>query len=186
MSDNNVDALADVDLSQSQNPHPPPSNSYVGFFLEYPSHPQFLVAAATAAFVFFLVSLPQVYQSTSNVVNYLEPNSVKLFENNCPTADGKFLHTLLFFAIMFAIGKIKNVYGLNQPKKSNALLAKYAFYGSLLYFFLASSDSYHLSGKLVSGLADPNGCPFFKGLLVHSVVFFCFVLLTCYFPRDPC
>ncbi len=186
MNDLNPDVLADVDLSQSQNPQPsPPSTSFVGFFLEYPSHPQFLVAAATAALVFFLVSLPQVYQSTKEAVNYVNPNMV-LFENNCPTAEGKFLHTLLFFAIMFAIGKIKNVYDASQHKKSNALLAKYAFYGSLLYFFLASSDSYHLSGKLLSGLADPNGCPFFKGLLVHSVVFYCFVLLTCYFPRDPC
>lgn len=136
-----------------------------------------LMCSALAAVIFILVSLPQVYGQTDRVMS--------TYADGCPTSEGKYLHAAVFFALVFALMKLgARMKWSGMEQKSDALHAKYAFYATLLFFVLASSDSYHLSSRLWSGLADARGCPNVTGVIVHGVVFMVVLLLVMYFPKD--
>ena len=136
-----------------------------------------IMCSATAAAIFMIVSLPQAYTQSSRLT--------RTFSDACPTPEGKFIHAALFFAINYFIMKVmasKKYHGME--KKSDGLLARYAFTGTLLFFLLSSTDSYKLTGKIVPGLANENGCPEVKGVIVHGLVFLVILVLTMYFPKD--
>lgn len=136
-----------------------------------------IMCSAFAAAIFMLVSLPQTYTYSSK----LTPTMTE----SCPTPEGKFIHAALFFAINYFLMKLaasQKFHGMET--KSDGLLAKYAFIGTLLFFLLSSTDSYRLTGKLVSGLANEAGCPEVKGVIVHGLVFLVLLVLMMYFPKD--
>jgi hypothetical protein len=134
-----------------------------------------LLCSAVAAAIFVVVSLPQLYNQTSRLTTTIDVN--------CPTPEGKFIHSALFFAISYFVMKIMSSYKYMEGK-SDGVLAKYAFHGTLLFFFLSSSDTYRLTGKFVSGLANEAGCPELKGIIVHALVFLVVLTLIMYFPKD--
>ncbi len=136
-----------------------------------------LMCSAIAAAIFILVSLPQVYGQSERLIN--------TFADGCPTYEGKYLHAAVFFGLVFALMKLgARMKWSGMEEKSDALHAKYAFYATLLFFVLASSDSYYLSGKLWSGLANERGCPNVTGVIVHGVVFMVILFLVMFFPKD--
>jgi len=136
-----------------------------------------LLCSAIAAIIFIVMSLPQAYTQTSRVTT----TTVGM----CPTPEGKFIHAALFFVIEYFILKIMASQNwMNLQTKSDALLAKYSFYGTLLFFLISSSDAYQLTGKFISNVADEHGCPEVKGVLIHGVVFLVVLLLVMYFPKD--
>ena len=142
--------------------------------------------SALSAVIFMAVSLPQTYQGVENVSNsalsYLPgQTSLKNVEGNCPTASGKFLHTGVFFVILYFLMK-----WLNRSKLSDGLIAKYSFYTTLIFFLLSSSDSYALSSRIpyLEDNVDEFGCPSRKGVLVHGLVFLVILTLVMYFPKD--
>lgn len=130
-----------------------------------------VLCAAIAAGIFIAVSLPQVYHQTSRLTMTIE--------ETCPTPEGKFLHAALFFAISYIIMK----YAVKEGQ-SDGLIAKHAFCGALLFFLLSSTDSYRLTGKLISGLSNEAGCPELKGIVVHALVFLVVLVLVMHFPKD--
>ena len=69
-----------------------------------------------------------------------------------------------------------------------ALKAKYAFYSTLIFFLIASPETYILSqsalGWLVT-IADGGGCPTAFGFFLHTVLFFIVLWAVMLFPRDP-
>jgi hypothetical protein len=133
--------------------------------------------AAIAAAIFIAVSLPQAYNQTSRVTSTIDAN--------CPTPEGKFIHAALFFAVNYFIMKLASSQGwMGAGLKSDAIHAKYSLYATLLFFLVASSDTYRLTGKLISGLADNNGCPEIKGVIVHGLVFMVLLILMMYLPMD--
>jgi len=134
-----------------------------------------LLCSAVAAAIFIAVSLPQVYHQTSRLT--------ATFEDPCPTPEGKFIHAALFFAISYFVMKLMSGYKY-MDQKSDGVLAKYAFHGTLLFFLLSSTDAYRLSGKWIPGLASEAGCPELKGILVHAVIFLVILILVMYFPKD--
>lgn len=131
--------------------------------------------SALAAVVFMAVSLPQTYQTTDGVLGL---NTV---QGTCPTAEGKFLHTGVFFVVMYFLMK-----WLNRSNLSDGLIAKYSFYSALIFFLLTSSDSYALTSRLpyADGLTDASGCPTRKGVLVHGLTYLVLLTLVMYFPKD--
>ncbi|VBB18180.1 hypothetical protein YASMINEVIRUS_1250 [Yasminevirus sp. GU-2018] len=136
-----------------------------------------LIWSAVSAAIFIAVSAPQVYTQTSRITTTAS--------ENCPTPEGKFIHAALFFAINYFVMKIaSNQKWMNMEGKPDGLLAKYAFYGTLLFFLVSSSDTYRLTGKLISGLANESGCPEMKGVIVHGLVFLVLLVLIMYFPKD--
>ena len=136
-----------------------------------------LMCSAIAAAIFILVSLPQVYGQTDRFIS--------TYAAGCPTSEGKYLHAAVFFALVFALMKLgARLKWSGMEEKSDALHAKYAFYATLLFFVLASTDSYHLSGRLWGGLASESGCPNVTGIIVHGIVFMVVLLLVMYFPKD--
>lgn len=147
---------------------------------EYNRH-KLVYNAAIAALVFVIVSLPLVYNYTGKLAKYA---NTEVFANNCPTSAGKFAHSVIFFVLIYVICKIHNAYAPAQNAKSNAQMAKHAFYTSLLFFVLSSTDAYIVSRKLVKDVADANGCPSVKGILLHSIVFIAAYLLVGQFPKD--
>lgn len=136
-----------------------------------------IMCSAMAAIVFMVVSLPQAYTQTSKLTTTIS--------ETCPTPEGKFIHAALFFAINYFLMKLaasQKYYGMET--KSDGLIAKYAFTGTLLFFLLSSTDSYRLTGRLFSGLANESGCPEVKGVIVHGLVFLVILVLMMYFPKD--
>lgn len=145
-----------------------------------------LTYSALSAVVFMAVSLPQTYQGVEDVSNsalsYLPGQlSVDTIQGNCPTASGKFLHTGVFFVVLYFLMK-----WLNKSDLSDGLIAKYSFYTTLLFFLLTSSDTYALTSQLPSmgDLVGADGCPTKKGVLVHGLVFLVVLTLVMYFPKD--
>jgi len=139
-----------------------------------------LLCSAIAAAIFIAVSLPQVYGQTSRLTTTVSLGST--IEETCPTPEGKFIHAALFFAISYFVMKLMSTYKY-MDSKSDGVLAKHAFYATLLFFLLSSTDSYRLTGKLVSGLSNEAGCPELKGIIVHAIVFMAVLTLVMYFPH---
>jgi hypothetical protein len=136
-----------------------------------------LVYSGTAALVFVLMSLPQAYAQTGRIVH--------TYDDSCPTPEGKYLHALLFFVInYFAVKFAESQKYIGLEKKSDAMIAKNAFIASLLFFVIASTDSYKLTGKLFGGLANKAGCPDVRGVVVHGIVFLVILTLVMYIPKD--
>ncbi len=136
-----------------------------------------LMYSLAAAIIFILVSLPQVYHQTDRVTN--------TYANGCPTSEGKFLHSVVFFAISYFLMKISVKQRWNgMTVVSDAHLAKYAFYATLLFFVFASTDAYMLTGRMMGDLASAAGCPTVRGIIVHAIIFMVVLLLTMYFPMD--
>ena len=65
-----------------------------------------------------------------------------------------------------------------------ALKAKYAFYSTLVFFLLASPETYLLTSRLYSPIADTEGHPSPLGLFIHTGLFFAVLLGLMMFPRD--
>jgi hypothetical protein len=145
-----------------------------------------LTYAALSAVVFMAVSLPQTYQSVEDLSNtglrYLPGNyQVDTVVGNCPTPSGKFLHTGVFFVVLYFLMK-----WLNKSDLSDGLIAKYSFYTTLIFFLLSSNDTYALTSQIpnLEDLVDASGCPTKKGVLVHGLVFLVVLTLVMYFPKD--
>ena len=133
--------------------------------------------SSVAAVVFFLVSLPQVYNQTSRLTTTIS--------DMCPTPEGKFIHSAVYFLIVYILMKLSASQNyLNTGYQSDGVLLKHAFTGTLLFFLLTSSDTYRLTRKAYSGLASELGCPTVVGVGVHAIVFLVVLVLTMYFPKD--
>ena len=135
---------------------------------------QKIIISAMVAAVFIIVSLPYVYDQTSKITTTI----IEL----CPSPEGKFIHAIIFFIINYLLMKINNKNGIES--KSDGLMAKYAFMGTLLFFLLSSNDSYKMTGRLFSGIVNESGCPEVKGILIHSLVFLVILVLMMSFPKD--
>lgn len=138
-----------------------------------------LFYSLVALFVFVLVSLPDMYKRTNKFTKTFNTTT------NCPNSEGKFLHSILFFVVLYVITKLyeRQRFGVSR----NGHIVKYVFYATLLFFALSSSDSYVLSRKYLSvNLASENGCPNLNGVLLHGLIFLVIATLIMYFPRDPC
>lgn len=69
---------------------------------------------------------------------------------------------------------------------SLGLKAKYSFYSALVFFLIASPETFKLTQMLFGSfitLAN-GGCPTPAGLFFHSFIFFLFLLGLMLFPRD--
>lgn len=139
------------------------------------------------AVLFFVVSLPEVYNGTNKLGERLGKSVERLgfesYSGDCPTSVGKFLHSIVFFLLVYGVmtytKKTNKAY-----HKSNGVLAKYAFYSTLIFFLLSSSDAYNVSEHYLSGLTNSAGCPNMTGALVHGIVFLVVLTLVMYFPKD--
>lgn len=127
--------------------------------------------------LFILVSLPQTYTQTGRLTT--------TSYYNCPTPEGKFIHSGLFFAVNYFAMKLAASQGwLGMEGKSDSLMAKYSLYGTLLYFFLSSSDTYALTNNLIGNTANEGGCPEVKGIMIHGLVYLLLVMFMMYLPKD--
>lgn len=133
------------------------------------------------AILFFIVSLPEIYNTTDKLGQF--NTKLNTYDNNCPTSIGKFLHSLVFFLLVWAVMRFSRNNG-RMPYKSNGLLAKYAFYSTLIFFLLSSSDAYNVSGSIISGLTNSAGCPNISGAFVHGLVYLVVLTLVMFFPKD--
>lgn len=139
--------------------------------------------SALAALVFLGVSLPQTYQQTNkltHLVKSVEFNTITM-DGECPTPGGKFLHTGVFFVILYFLMKF-----LNNGDLTDGLIAKYSFYSTLIFFLLTSNDTYYMTSSLpgLGDLTNNSGCPTRKGVFIHALVFLVVLTLVMYFPKD--
>lgn len=70
----------------------------------------------------------------------------------------------------------------------NVLLkAKYAFYSTLVFFFLANPETYKLMQRVFGGLftiASEGGCPTAYGFFLHTGFFFLVLWAFMLFPHE--
>ena len=128
-----------------------------------------LYFSGLSALIFLAVSMPQVYSRTNALVDS---------NGSCPTYKSKLLHLLVFFALSLIVMQFAG-----KSSKPLATMAKYAFYGSLVYFLLSSTELYMLTNSVVGGLAD-DGCPTMKGIVVHTVVYMAVLVGLMSLPKE--
>ena len=67
------------------------------------------------------------------------------------------------------------------------LKAKYAFYSTLVFFFLANPETYKLMQGVFGGLisiASDGGCPTAYGFFLHTGLFFLVLWAFMLFPHE--
>lgn len=139
-----------------------------------------LLWSAIGAGLFILLSLPQTYGATTSATTTFGITTTTV--DNCPTAAGKFGHAILFFIILYFIIKImsnQRAASMGITPMSDGLIAKYAFYSTLLFFVIASPELYKLTG-----MTNEAGCPDLGGVVVHALIFLVVLLFMMYFPKD--
>ena len=74
-----------------------------------------------------------------------------------------------------------------KPALNFALKAKYSFYSTLIFFLVASPETYKMSQKVFGWLfliSDNMGCPTPLGFFLHTFIFFLVLWGAMLFPRD--
>lgn len=114
--------------------------------------------------LFVLLSLPQVYGRTNNM---LGANGA-----DCPEYKTRILHTVSFFVLTYLSAKF---YGQPMSKKQ---MLRCSLVGALMFFFLSSTELYSVTGSLVGRVNNnlgqrmgPETCPTLVGVAVHAIVF---------------
>ena len=77
--------------------------------------------------------------------------------------------------------------GDEKPALNFALKAKYSFYSTLIFFLVASPETYRMTQNSFGWLftiSDHNGCPTPLGFFLHTTVFFFVLWGAMLFPRD--
>jgi hypothetical protein len=123
--------------------------------------------SSLGALLFLATSLPSLYAYTNKYTHN---------EGNCPTYTTKLLHVVVFFVL--------NLLAMRYMGDLEwDLSAKYALYGSLVFFLLSSTEMYKLTNNLIS-TSNEVGCPNMTGLLVHTVVYGVVLLGLMSLPKD--
>lgn len=68
-----------------------------------------------------------------------------------------------------------------------ALKAKYAFYATLIFFLVASPETYKMTQNTLGwifAIADSGGAPTPLGFFLHTIIFFLVLWGAMLFPRD--
>ncbi|MBA43072.1 MAG: hypothetical protein CMF62_03570 [Magnetococcales bacterium] len=139
-----------------------------------------IMISLRVALIFLVVSLPFTYGITNKYMD-----SATGF-NNCPTIIGKLAHAVIFFILNLVIMKYYNNQKVEQEKKPLGLMLKYAYYGTLIAYFLSDNDTYKLTNVLIGDTSDFNGCPTLKGVLIHSAVYVAILTGVMHFPSENC
>jgi hypothetical protein len=142
-----------------------------------------IVISLRVALIFLVVSLPFTYGLTDKYNKYID---ISNGFNNCPTIIGKLVHAVIFFILNLVIMKYYNYQREEKEKKPLGLMLKYAYYGTLIAYFLSDNDTYKLTNALVGGTSDFNGCPTLQGVLVHSAIYVAILTGVMYFPSEKC
>lgn len=138
--------------------------------------------ALISAVIFVLVSNQYTYRA----VDFVLGNSNLIAVEGCPTTIGLFLHSLVFFLVQYLVMWYFDSRKPVDQQISKTLMAKYSFYGTLLFFIASNPETYKLVNMIGLGkLGTSAGCPNVGGLLLHTVVFFLLVFGVMFFPKDP-
>lgn len=130
-----------------------------------------LYCAGYGALVFFVMSLPLLYDKTNSFVNE---------QGTCPTFKSKLLHVLIFFVLILLSMKY-----FAKSDKPMPILSKYALFGALLFFLFSSREAYRMTNTISPGLMDEsNECPTSTGLIVHSLLFGASLYGMTYLPSE--
>lgn len=68
-----------------------------------------------------------------------------------------------------------------------ALKAKYAFYSTLIFFIVASPETFKMTQSVfgfIGRIADNGGCPTTAGFFFHTLIFFLVLWAAMLFPQD--
>lgn len=68
-----------------------------------------------------------------------------------------------------------------------ALKAKYAFYSTLIFFIVASPETFKMTQSVfgfIGRIADSGGCPTTVGFFFHTLIFFLVLWAAMLFPQD--
>jgi hypothetical protein len=67
------------------------------------------------------------------------------------------------------------------------LKIKYSFYSALVFFLIASPETYKFTQQLFGSfinIASSAGCPTLNGFFIHTFMFFIVMVALMMFPRD--
>lgn len=128
--------------------------------------------SVSSALIFILVSNKSMYKMIDEINK--EPI---LIRDNCPTIMSHFIQSIIFFILILVILML-----LNSTRNNIWTLVKYAFYSTLLYFILTSSEMYGLIGIITNNTtSDSFGCPNFRGTLLHGLFYFLIIFGIIFF-----
>lgn len=140
--------------------------------------------------VFIVLSAPYVYRLVNMVLRPL----VVIFKSGCPTYNGIYIHTLVYFLVIFGLMHLPmdqpnyDVQGNLKTSKPMKLRIKYAIFSTLLFLVVSFPMTYRLTNTLVKPLGlqfiDSSGTPTPLGLMAHTVVFLLGLVLLMSLPKD--
>lgn len=129
--------------------------------------------AGVSAVLFLLVSMPQIYSQSNNLLSE---------QGNCPNFKSKLMHFVVFLVLAILVFKY-----LMKLDRSFGEMLGYALYASLLYYFISSQEMYQLTNLLLGdSVKTTDGvCPTFSGVVLHTGVFaLCLASWQLYFPKE--
>jgi hypothetical protein len=143
-----------------------------------------LLASFMSTAVFIMVAHPQTYKLVDDIFSYFTNTSGSIFNDNCPTVAGTFVHLIVFFVLSFLSMHIRNNKRNEDDRLSKGLMVKYSFYGSLIWFLLSNNKTYQITNGIINGLSSQDGCPTNNGVIVHAIVYFAILYGVMTLPKD--
>jgi len=115
--------------------------------------------------LFYLLNSSSSFSFISKFLN------LNLIENECPTHQGIFVNTMLFFIITYL--------SMGDPFKKQLFKLKNTTYGTLVYFMISSPTVYYITNKIL----NLNECRSTVSLMIHSAIYFILLVGIMYFPE---
>ena len=115
--------------------------------------------------LFYLLNSSSSFSFISKFLN------LNLIENGCPTHQGIFVNTMLFFIITYL--------SMGDPFKKQLFKLKNTTYGTLVYFMISSPTVYYITNKIL----NLNECRSTVSLMIHSAIYFILLVGIMYFPE---
>ena len=117
---------------------------------------------------------------------FIAVNSIPTYnkKTQCPEISGRLLNTGVFFGLSVLAMQVSRFFKKSNTNLPLMLSVKYAVYSTMLYIILSSPDMYKLTNGLLGQTSNMMGCPNFRGVVLHGIVFMTVLVLMMLLPKD--
>ena len=145
---------------------------------------QKIIYSIFGGFLFMAFSNPKLYDY---IDKYYLGNKNKISFIGCPTFAGHLFFTVLYFVCFLFLILIFNLTFAPDNRTNFEKLFNFTFVNSLLFYMFSNREMFHAMDSYLENnpnkcfqldVAQPNGCPTFKGIMCHSLIYTLIIFLT--------
>lgn len=131
-----------------------------------------LFISLSSAGLFVSVNRPEAYKITGRIFK----QGLYNITNGCPTFLGSIIHTIVFFVLTF--------FSMGRPDKETLIKVKHSVTSTLIYYLVSSPAVFSFVASILgSQYASSSGCPTFRGIMLHALVYCVALFGFMYFPE---